>query len=137
MNTENHSQTAAFLWSIADLLRGDFKQSQYGRIILPFTLLRKVRIEAGADSLMALGCGRLFEGDAAMMWQSLSRLAALPPDKARARRAEQRELLDRLDFVADPHRRAVVERAGPFLDFGGQRTAQRHIHFLDAPADSK
>ena len=39
MNTENHSQTAAFLWSIADLLRGDFKQSQYGRIILPFTLL--------------------------------------------------------------------------------------------------
>jgi type I restriction-modification system DNA methylase subunit len=30
------------LWSIADLLRGDFKQSQYGRIILPFTLLRRM-----------------------------------------------------------------------------------------------
>lgn len=42
MNTETHSQTAAFLWSIADLLRGDFKQSQYGRIILPFTLLRRM-----------------------------------------------------------------------------------------------
>nr|WP_314492106.1 class I SAM-dependent DNA methyltransferase [uncultured Pseudomonas sp.] len=42
MNAENHSQTAAFLWSIADLLRGDFKQSQYGRIILPFTLLRRL-----------------------------------------------------------------------------------------------
>lgn len=42
MNTENHSQTASFLWSIADLLRGDFKQSQYGRIILPFTLLRRM-----------------------------------------------------------------------------------------------
>lgn len=42
MNTENHSQTAAFLWSVADLLRGDFKQSQYGRIILPFTLLRRM-----------------------------------------------------------------------------------------------
>src|SRR5690554_1024280 len=42
LNTENHSQTAAFLWSIADLLRGDFKQSQYGRIILPFTLLRRM-----------------------------------------------------------------------------------------------
>lgn len=39
---ENHSQTAAFLWSIADLLRGDFRQSQYGRIILPFTLLRRM-----------------------------------------------------------------------------------------------
>lgn len=42
MNKTNHSQTAAFLWSIADLLRGDFKQSQYGRIILPFTLLRRL-----------------------------------------------------------------------------------------------
>ncbi len=32
------------------------------------------------DSLMALGCGRLFEGTAAMMWKSLSKLAALPPE---------------------------------------------------------
>lgn len=31
-----------------------------------------------ADSLMALGCGRLFEGDAETMWDSLSRLNALP-----------------------------------------------------------
>lgn len=29
---------ANYIWSLADLLRGDFKQSQYGRIILPFTL---------------------------------------------------------------------------------------------------
>ncbi len=40
--TENFSSTAAFIWSVADLLRGDFKQSQYGRIILPFTLLRRL-----------------------------------------------------------------------------------------------
>ena len=33
-----------------------------------------------ADSLMALGCGRLFEGKPAQMWQSLSKLAALPDD---------------------------------------------------------
>lgn len=42
MTSGNFSQTAAFLWSVADLLRGDFKQSQYGRIILPFTLLRRL-----------------------------------------------------------------------------------------------
>lgn len=41
MTSLNFSQTAAFIWSVADLLRGDFKQSQYGRIILPFTLLRR------------------------------------------------------------------------------------------------
>ena len=33
-----------------------------------------------ADSLMALGCGRLFEGTPDQMWESLSKLAALPPD---------------------------------------------------------
>lgn len=33
-----------------------------------------------ADSLMALGCGRLFEGDAEMMWASMQRLMALPSD---------------------------------------------------------
>lgn len=39
---ENFSAIAAFIWSVADLLRGDFKQSQYGRIILPFTVLRRL-----------------------------------------------------------------------------------------------
>lgn len=33
-----------------------------------------------ADSLMALGCGRVFEGTMPMMWESLSKLAALPED---------------------------------------------------------
>lgn len=33
-----------------------------------------------ADSLMALGCGRLFEGTPQQMWNSLSKLAALPPE---------------------------------------------------------
>jgi type I restriction enzyme M protein len=42
MTSSNSSQTAAFIWSVADLLRGDFKQSQYGRIILPFALLRRL-----------------------------------------------------------------------------------------------
>ena len=33
---------SAFLWSVADLLRGDFKQADYGKAILPFTALRRV-----------------------------------------------------------------------------------------------
>ena len=55
MNTQHHSQTAAFLWSIADLLRGDFKQSQYGRIILPFTLLRRMEcvLEGTKEKVLA------------------------------------------------------------------------------------
>lgn len=53
--TTHFSSTAAFIWSVADLLRGDFKQSQYGRIILPFTLLRRLEavLEASKDSVLA------------------------------------------------------------------------------------
>jgi len=40
--TTNFSQSAAYIWSLAELLRGDFKRSQYGRIILPFTILRRL-----------------------------------------------------------------------------------------------
>lgn len=41
-STQSPNNQAAFIWSLADLLRGDFKQSQYGRVILPFTLLRRL-----------------------------------------------------------------------------------------------
>jgi type I restriction enzyme M protein len=33
---------AGFIWSVADLLRGDYKQSEYGRVILPLTVLRRL-----------------------------------------------------------------------------------------------
>jgi len=33
---------AAFIWSVADLLRGDYKQSEYGRVILPLVVLRRL-----------------------------------------------------------------------------------------------
>jgi type I restriction enzyme M protein len=33
---------AAFIWSVADLLRGDYKRSEYGRVILPLTVLRRL-----------------------------------------------------------------------------------------------
>lgn len=38
----NHASLSAFIWSVADLLRGDYKQSEYGRVILPFTVLRRL-----------------------------------------------------------------------------------------------
>jgi len=31
-----------FIWGIAELLRGDYKQSEYGRVVLPFTVLRRL-----------------------------------------------------------------------------------------------
>ena len=37
--SQNH---AAFIWSVADLLRGDYKQSDYGKVILPLTVIRRL-----------------------------------------------------------------------------------------------
>lgn len=47
----NFSSTAAFIWWVVDPLRGDFKQSQYGRVISPFSLLR--RLESKKETVLA------------------------------------------------------------------------------------
>ncbi len=39
---QNFSELANFIWSVADLLRGDYKQADYGKVILPFVLLRRL-----------------------------------------------------------------------------------------------
>ncbi|MBN1930177.1 MAG: SAM-dependent DNA methyltransferase [Desulfobacterales bacterium] len=38
----NFREKANFIWSIADLLRGHYKQADYGKVILPFTVLRRL-----------------------------------------------------------------------------------------------
>lgn len=38
----NFREIANFIWSVADLLRGDYKQAEYGKVILPFTILRRL-----------------------------------------------------------------------------------------------
>jgi type I restriction enzyme M protein len=51
----NHQTLSSFIWSVADLLRGDFKQSEYGRVILPFTVLRRLDcvLEATKPAVLA------------------------------------------------------------------------------------
>jgi len=39
---KNFKETANFIWAIADLLRGDYKQSDYGKVILPLTVIRRL-----------------------------------------------------------------------------------------------
>lgn len=38
----SETNLSSFIWSVADLLRGDYKQSEYGKVILPFTVLRRL-----------------------------------------------------------------------------------------------
>ena len=46
---------SSFIWSVADLLRGDYKQSDYGKVILPFTVLRRLDcvLEATKSEVLA------------------------------------------------------------------------------------
>jgi type I restriction enzyme M protein len=53
-NTMNNQSLSAFIWSVADLLRGDYKQSEYGKVILPFTVLRRLDcvLESTKDAVL-------------------------------------------------------------------------------------
>jgi hydroxyacylglutathione hydrolase len=71
--------------------------------------------EAGAvftaDSLMALGCGRVFEGTPPMMWESLSKLAALPPETLVCSGHEYTQSNARFALTIEPDNAALVARA--------------------------
>ena len=62
------------------------------------------------DTLFAGGCGRLFEGDAAMMIKSLSKLMALPDDTRVYFGHEYTEKNLRFALTLEPHNRALREK---------------------------
>ena len=42
MSEQQIRNHASFIWSVADKLRGAYKQSEYGRVILPLVVLRRL-----------------------------------------------------------------------------------------------
>lgn len=55
MSLQAHSQTANFIWSICNLLRGPYKRNEYRKVILPLTILRRFDciLEPTKDKVMA------------------------------------------------------------------------------------
>ena len=62
------------------------------------------------DVLFAMGCGRLFEGDASQMWANMQRLAALPPETVVYCAHEYTQSNGRYALVAEPDNQAVADR---------------------------
>jgi type I restriction enzyme M protein len=60
----NQQNLSSFIWSVADLLRGDYKQSEYGKVILPFTVLRRLDcvLESTKAAVLAEQSTRLAAG---------------------------------------------------------------------------
>lgn len=54
---------SSFVWSIAETLRGDFKQSEYGKVILPFVVLRRLDCILEASKLAVLAMAKTLPDD--------------------------------------------------------------------------
>ncbi len=63
-----------------------------------------------ADSLMAFGCGRVFEGTMPQMWESLSRLAALPPETVVCSGHEYTEANGKFAITIEPENADLIQR---------------------------
>ena len=64
-----------------------------------------------ADTLFALGCGRVFEGTPEMMWQSLHKLMALPDETVVYCGHEYTQANARFALTIDPDNQALIERS--------------------------
>lgn len=62
------------------------------------------------DTLFALGCGRIFEGDATMMWDSLSKLTTLPPETSVYCGHEYTQANAEFSVTIEPDNQALAER---------------------------
>lgn len=69
-----------------------------------------------ADSLMACGCGRLFEGTGPQMWDSLSKLARLPPETLVCSGHEYTTSNARFAMSLEPDNQALISRVAAIAD---------------------
>ncbi|WP_271949161.1 hydroxyacylglutathione hydrolase [Ruegeria faecimaris] len=75
-----------------------------------------------ADSLMAMGCGRLFEGTAPQMWESLCKLSALPDDTLVCSGHEYTQSNAKFALTVDPGNSALQKRVA---EIDSTRAAQQ------------
>ncbi|MDQ3587316.1 MAG: type I restriction-modification system subunit M [Actinomycetota bacterium] len=141
MNASNgHVQ---FIWSIAELLRGDYKRSEYGQVVLPFTVLRRLDlvlaqtkqqvleeaaraegVDFDADALLRKAAGQRFYNTSPL---DLAKVAGDANNAATSLRAYMagfspvvREIFDAFNFdqqITLLHRAKLLYRVlGKFLD---------------------
>jgi len=93
---QNIKESANFIWSIADLLRGDYKQSDYGKVVLPLTVLRRLDcvLQASKSEVLAK-----YEQVKSMNIQNLDPIL----NKVAAYNFHNKSLFDFDRLVADPN----------------------------------
>jgi type I restriction enzyme M protein len=116
---------AGLIWSIADLLRGDYKQSEYGRVILPLVVLRRLDCVLEPTKKQVLDRLAALQGRIANVGPILESITGLP-DVYNTSRLTLRTILADPAQVAgnlrawiaafDPDTRDVIEK----FDFDAQ-----------------
>lgn len=89
----NIKETANFIWSIADLLRGDYKQSDYGKVILPLTVLRRM------DAVLAKTKNKVLEASKGLKIENKDPIL----NKAAGQKFHNRSKFDFDKLIADPN----------------------------------
>jgi len=73
------SEITSFLWSVADLLRGDYRQSDYGKVVLPMTVLRRLDCVLAPTKAKALAKHVALQGGSVKNLEPvLNRITELP-----------------------------------------------------------
>ena len=123
---------SSFIWSVADLLRGDYKQSEYGRVILPFTVLRRLDcvLEATKPKVLAEKASREKKPDSALrdtekrVHAADTKLAAKAEEAARSLdEARQSALAEIEGLAAEAAREIVGKLTGAAVDAKTARKA--------------
>lgn len=127
------SNSASLIWSLAELLRGDYKQAEYGRVILPLVVLRRLDQErAATEEEHPAGMPFLQVAEGATPAEVASRLRA----HIAAGPETLREVVERFDFDRQIDRLAkadllgiVVERIAA-VDLGPDRVSNLEMGYL-------
>ena len=96
---EQFQQKVSFIWSVADLLRGDYKQSEYGRVILPLVVLRRLDCVLEPTKARVLAKAKELPESAKVRDPVLSALTGV--GVYNTSRFDLRTLLDDPDHLAD------------------------------------
>lgn len=93
---KNIKESANFIWAIADLLRGDYKQSDYGKVILPLTVLRRL------DSVLETSKAEVLKKYEQLKTMNIQNLDPIL-NKASGYNFHNRSLFDFNKLIADPN----------------------------------
>jgi hypothetical protein len=121
---------AAFIWSVADLLRGDYKQSEYGKVILPLTVLRRLDGVLSPTKRRVLEKHKQLQGRLSNVGPVLTGITGV--QFWNTSELELRKVLDDPPNVADQLRQYVAGFSGDVRDIFEKFDLEVQIARLDA-----